>query len=134
MVSPLVGTRNLNHMLGIYANDQWTRGRLTLNLGLRFDYKNSSVPAVTQPAGRFLPERTYAAVEDVPNWKDLGPRLGGGLRPVWRRPDGAEVRVEPVCRRRQLHRRGQFPESSDRGVEQRQPGVERPQREFHPRV
>ena len=24
----------------------------------------------------FLPERTYAAVEDVPNWKDLGPRLG----------------------------------------------------------
>ena len=76
MVSPLVGVRNLNHMLGIYANDQWTRGRLTLNLGLRFDYKNSSVPAVTQPAGRFLPERTYAAVEDVPNWKDLGPRLG----------------------------------------------------------
>ncbi len=63
-------------MLGIYANDQWTRGRLTLNLGLRFDYKNSSVPAVTQPAGTFLPERTYAAVEDVPNWKDIGPRLG----------------------------------------------------------
>jgi hypothetical protein len=75
-VSPLLGTRDLDHMLGIYANDQWTRGRLTLNLGLRFDYKNSSVPPVTQPAGRFLPGRTYAAVEDVPNWKDLGPRLG----------------------------------------------------------
>src|SRR5687767_8697951 len=67
-VSPRVGARDLNHMMGIYVNDQWTRDRLTLNLGLRFDYKNSSVPAVTQPAGRFLPERIYPGVENVPNW------------------------------------------------------------------
>jgi len=75
-VSPLVGSTELNHMLGIYGNDQWTRHRLTLNLGLRFDYKNASVPALTQPAGRFLPERIYPGVEDAPNWKDFDPRLG----------------------------------------------------------
>ena len=75
-VSPLVAIRELNHLLGIYVNDQWTRDRLTLNLGLRFDYKNGSLPSITQPAGRFLPERTYPGVEDAPNWKDLSPRLG----------------------------------------------------------
>lgn len=75
-ISPRIGLTKLNHMTGIFVNDQWTRDRLTLNLGLRYDYKNSSVPATTQPAGRWVPERTYAAVENVPNWKDLNPRLG----------------------------------------------------------
>ena len=70
------GDPDLNHLLGIYVNDQWTRDRLTLNLGVRFDYKSASVVSVTQPAGRFLPERIYPAVEDAPNWKDLSPRLG----------------------------------------------------------
>ena len=75
-VSPVVGNADLKHLLGIYVNDQWTRDRLTLNLGVRFDYKSASVVSVTQPAGRFLPERIYPGVEDAPNWKDLSPRLG----------------------------------------------------------
>ena len=28
------------------------------------------------PATRFLPERDFAAVHDIPNWKDLNPRVG----------------------------------------------------------
>jgi outer membrane receptor protein involved in Fe transport len=36
---------------GLFAEDQWTVKRLTLNLGLRFDYFNGFVPASHQPAG-----------------------------------------------------------------------------------
>ena len=50
--------------------------RLTLNLGLRFDYFNVYVPAQHAPAGRYVDARDFAAVRDVPNWKDLNPRLG----------------------------------------------------------
>ena len=75
-VSPRFTNRKLNHMTGIFVNDQWTRNRLTLNLGLRFDYKNASVPAQDQPAGRFLPARHYDEVKNVPNFKDFGPRVG----------------------------------------------------------
>jgi hypothetical protein len=68
---------NLKLNLGLYAQDQWTLKRLTLNGGLRFDYLNENVPAQTLPATQFLPARSYDAVNDVPNWKDLNIRLGG---------------------------------------------------------
>jgi hypothetical protein len=62
--------------LGLYVQDRWTVKRLTLNLGLRFDYFNSYVPAQSLPAGQFVPARDFAPVYDVPNWKDINPRLG----------------------------------------------------------
>ena len=76
---------NLNADMGIYAQDQWTINRLTLNLGVRFDYLNASVPAQTIPAGFgegrvdglvFLPDRNFSAVSGVPLWRDINPRLG----------------------------------------------------------
>ncbi|MGH2400717.1 MAG: hypothetical protein ACRDF6_12830, partial [bacterium] len=66
----------MNPEIGIYAQDQWTINRLTMNYGLRFDYLNSYVRAQHVPATRFLPERDFAPVHDVPSWKDLNPRLG----------------------------------------------------------
>jgi hypothetical protein len=65
-----------NAMLGIFAQDQWTLKRLTVNAGVRFDYLNDSIPAQHEPAGRFVPARDFAAVPNVPNWTDLSPRLG----------------------------------------------------------
>jgi hypothetical protein len=62
--------------LGLYAQDQWTLKRLTLNLGLRYDNFNAHVPAQHRPAGRFVPALDFARIDDVPNFKDLGPRLG----------------------------------------------------------
>jgi hypothetical protein len=75
-VSPRFTRVKLNQATGLYVTDRWTRQRLTLNLGLRFDYNNGSVPAQDQPAGRFLPARHFDEVTNVPNWKDLSPRLG----------------------------------------------------------
>jgi hypothetical protein len=67
----------LKAKLALFAQDQWTIARFTLNLGIRFDYQNAYVPAQSLRANQFLPARTYDAVYDVPNWKDLSPRIGG---------------------------------------------------------
>jgi Carboxypeptidase regulatory-like domain len=62
--------------LGLYAQDQWTIQKLTLNLGLRFDSFDGWVPEQHLPAGRWVPARDFPRVEAVPDWKDLSPRLG----------------------------------------------------------
>ena len=76
--SPLAGWRNkLNYNLGIFAQDQWTLNRLTLNGGVRVDMLNESTAPFTAAPHRWLPNRnnTFAAVENVPNWKDVNPRI-----------------------------------------------------------
>jgi hypothetical protein len=62
--------------MGVYAQDQWTLKRLTLNLGLRFDYFDAHVPAQHRPAGRFVQAFDFARIDDVPHFTDLNPRLG----------------------------------------------------------
>jgi hypothetical protein len=63
-------------VIALYAQDQWTLDRLTVNLGLRFDYLKSTSPAFTIPAGPRVPERQIPAADDHIGWKDLQPRLG----------------------------------------------------------
>jgi len=74
---PLIDTEHLNAALGLYAQDRWTIDRLTLNLGLRFDYHNAEVPVQDLDAIPFVAARHYEAITNVPNWKDLSPRVGG---------------------------------------------------------
>ncbi|MBY0496598.1 MAG: carboxypeptidase regulatory-like domain-containing protein [Cyanobacteria bacterium] len=74
--TPLVYGENLNRDLGIYVQDQWRLNRLTANLGLRWETLNSKVRAGKSPAGRFVPERTFEEIKDVPNWNDFAPRMG----------------------------------------------------------
>ena len=62
--------------LGIFGQDQWTLKRLTLNYGLRFDYLNAYDPPEKTVAGAFTPARDFPAVTNVPNWKNVSPRLG----------------------------------------------------------
>jgi hypothetical protein len=66
------------HDMGIYAQDQWAINRLTLNLGVRFDYFYGYVPAQHVPAtpNGWLPERNYPQIDGVPSWTDLSPRVG----------------------------------------------------------
>jgi hypothetical protein len=66
----------VNASMGVFAQDQWTLKRFTFNLGVRFDYFKSSIPEQSLPATRFLPQRTYAAVDQVIGWKDIVPRVG----------------------------------------------------------
>ena len=76
--------------MGIYGQDQWKlTNKVTLNLGLRWDYFNSYVPAQTAgfdgetdgyfqnpPVNPWLGQRKYDPVYDAPSWKDIDPRLG----------------------------------------------------------
>ena len=74
--TPFAVALRLNPNLGIFAQDQWTHGRLTVNAGVRFDYVNEHVPALSLAAGPFVPAREFPKVDNVPNWKDVTPRLG----------------------------------------------------------
>src|SRR5206468_10412372 len=83
--SPWVVVSWMNADLGLFAQDQWTVRHLTLNVGLRYDYFNGSVPPQDEatllarfglPDPVFVPVRKFDAVHDVPNWHDLSPRVG----------------------------------------------------------
>ena len=99
-IQPRFVLTKLNQATGVFVTDRWTKKRLTVNLGLRFDYNNGSVPAQDQPAGRFLAARHFDEVPNVPAWKDLSPRVGVAYESVWRWKDRGEGLVEPVCRGR----------------------------------
>jgi hypothetical protein len=73
--TPRISQESLNADLGIYAQDSWTIRRLTLNLGIRWEYLNSQVDETTAPAGRFVPARTAPEITDLPSWKDWAPRF-----------------------------------------------------------
>jgi len=61
---------------GIYAQDQWTIKRLTVNAGLRYEWVNAQVPVQDSPAGRFVAARHFDAVTNVPKQHDPAPRFG----------------------------------------------------------
>jgi outer membrane receptor protein involved in Fe transport len=75
--SPNLTVDQLNPDLGLFVQDQWRLLRnLTVNAGLRFDWVRESVGATSVPAGLLVPARSYPAISNVPNWKDLNPRFG----------------------------------------------------------
>jgi hypothetical protein len=74
--APITTEQLVRPEFGIFAEDQWTIDRLTLNAGLRFDYFRAYVPPSSQPAGRFVPARSFSEVDCVPCWKDISPRAG----------------------------------------------------------
>ena len=74
--TPIQYRETLDHNTGVFAQDQWRVNRLTFNYGVRLDFLRASVDAQDIPAGPFTPARHYDAIENVPNWKDVDPRLG----------------------------------------------------------
>jgi len=68
----------LVHQLGAFVDDSWrVSNRLSLNLGLRFDYSRGSIPDFDQldinrnPTGTVIP-----GIDNIGNWKTLSPRFG----------------------------------------------------------
>jgi carboxypeptidase family protein len=62
--------------VAVYAQDQWTVGRLTLNVGLRYTDAKAWTPEQVLGAGFFVPERRFAPVDNVPHYRNLSPRVG----------------------------------------------------------
>jgi hypothetical protein len=67
---------HMDHDMALYAQDSWTMRRLTLNLGLRFDWIAQSLGQVDHPANALFPAYSQPALNRVPDWKDLSPRIG----------------------------------------------------------
>ena len=74
--TPYTARERLVADLGIFAQDTWTIDRLTANLGVRWDYLNNKVEAQTAQGGTWIGPRSFPAMTNVPNYKDLAPRLG----------------------------------------------------------
>jgi hypothetical protein len=74
--APTLSESDLDRDIGLYVQDSWTIRRLTLNPGIRFEFFRGSVPAQSIGAGRFVPDRSFAPIPDLPNWKNTVPRFG----------------------------------------------------------
>ncbi len=61
---------------GIYVQDSWTFGRVTINPGVRYERFVMSIPAQSAGAGTWVPAREFAAQENIVNWNTISPRFG----------------------------------------------------------
>jgi hypothetical protein len=73
---PTTAEQKVNRDLGFFAQDSWTLGRATINVGGRYDHFNASVPAQAAAAGPWIQARNFAEIKDVPNWNDWSIRTG----------------------------------------------------------
>jgi hypothetical protein len=74
--------------MGLFLQDKWSLGRITLNLGVRYDQFIGESRESKILANRFTPETTFGKCDDgtwdpgdlcageVQNWKDISPRVG----------------------------------------------------------
>jgi len=76
--TPLSFVESMKANVGLFGQDQWTIKHVTINAGVRFDYYNAYVPAGAAGPGPNAPTRnyTFAPVDNLPNWKNVLPRLG----------------------------------------------------------
>ena len=60
----------------LYVQDQWTMRRMTLNLGVRYDVYDMTIPASHLGPGVNVPARDFPEVKHSPRWENFSPRLG----------------------------------------------------------
>ncbi len=64
--------------IGIYAQDKWTRRKLTLSGGLRFDYFNGYAPEQVIGPSKYTPNRNITFPRtSLLTWKDFSPKMAG---------------------------------------------------------
>ena len=114
-LSPRWDQHDRTQAMGLYAQDQWTVGRLTLQGGLRYDRAWSWAPAEgngTTETSRFNPSPiSFERTVSVRGYNDITPRFGHRLRSVRQRQDGAQVQWRQVSRGRDRRRHLQLEQS-----------------------
>lgn len=61
---------------GLYAQDRWNIGnRLTLNIGVRYEYKHLYIAEQSAPAGTYVPARSTPETPLI-TWNNVVPRIG----------------------------------------------------------
>jgi hypothetical protein len=78
-ISQYVNPYNVNAramQTSLFAQDQWTFNRLTLQGALRWDHPWSWFPEQVEPANRFFPGASFARTDGVRGYNDITPRMG----------------------------------------------------------
>jgi len=63
----------------LYAQDQWTVKRLTVQGALRWDHPWSWFPEQVEPKSRFFPGVTFPRTDGVTGYNDITPRVGAAV-------------------------------------------------------
>jgi carboxypeptidase family protein len=66
-------------MTALYAQEQWTLKKLTLNLGVRYDGMRGKYNAYTTVANNYRGSFSFPEVKNSPNWNDIAPRIGAAF-------------------------------------------------------
>jgi hypothetical protein len=76
--TPYASTTNVDSDLGVYAQDRWTMlNRLTVTLGVRYDYFADSFPSQTAGPSVLAPNRNITFPEQANlSWHDVTPKTG----------------------------------------------------------
>src|SRR5262245_28514617 len=69
---------NMNYNAGLFLQDRWKMGRLSLTGGLRFDLQKESYNPTTISPSQYVPNRPVQTISgaNVVNWRDVNPRFG----------------------------------------------------------
>jgi hypothetical protein len=62
--------------LALFAQDQWTIDRVTVNAGARYNHATGETPLQVLGAGKFVPERRFEPLKNIPNYQNISPRVG----------------------------------------------------------
>jgi hypothetical protein len=74
---PYVENTRVDYDMGVFAQDRWTVGRLTANLGIRLDMYQDSTPEQHLGPTALLPARdTTFPAQTMLQWRDVSPRMG----------------------------------------------------------
>jgi hypothetical protein len=66
-----------SNTIGVFVDDSWTiSDRLTINLGLRFDHNDGSIPSSNAYDGWVKTSETIPGVDDIVNTNTISPRIG----------------------------------------------------------
>ena len=117
--------------LGLFAQDQWTIKRLTLNLGLRFDYLRGYVPAQHLPAGPFVPGARLRGASTACRAGRIFAAPQRRLRSVRQQQDGGEGELRAVCRPAERDRPAVDEQPGADDGEKRDARLDRRQQRFH---
>ena len=60
----------------LYAQEQWTHGRWTLQGAVRYDNAWSYTPDLVVGPIKWIPNPVSFPAEDLVNWKDITPKMG----------------------------------------------------------
>ena len=73
--TPVRYSNSVNADVGIYGQDTWAWKRLSINVGLRWEYFEAQIDEEASTPGRWVGERSFPG-EVLPTWSGFAPRSG----------------------------------------------------------